>query len=47
MEQAIEAFKTGVVLGLYPIATLQYSSTTLHQVSYRIRSLFFESDNRI
>jgi hypothetical protein len=24
-------------LGLYPIVTLQYSSTTLYQVSYHIR----------
>jgi hypothetical protein len=26
-----------VLLGLYPIVTLQYSSTTLYQVSYHIR----------
>ena len=26
-----------VTLGLYPIVTLQYSSTTLSQVSYHIR----------
>ena len=29
-----------VRVGLYPIATLQYSSTTLYQVSYHIQSLF-------
>ena len=29
-----------------PPVTLQYRSTTLHQVSYQIQSLFFESDNR-
>ena len=28
---------TWVTLGLYPIVTLQYSSTTLYQVSYHIR----------
>jgi hypothetical protein len=28
-------------LGLYPIATFQYSSTTLYQVSYHIQYLFF------
>jgi hypothetical protein len=28
-------------VGLYPIATLQYSSTTLYQVSYHIQYLFF------
>jgi hypothetical protein len=35
-----------VRVGLYPIVTLQYSSTTLYQVSYHIQYLFFESDNR-
>jgi hypothetical protein len=34
-------------LGLYPIVTFQYSSTTLYQVSYHIQYLFFYSDNRI
>jgi hypothetical protein len=34
-------------VGLYPIVTFQYSSTTLCQVSYHIQYLFFESDNRI
>ena len=28
-------------LGLYPIVTFQYSSTTLSQVSYHIQHLFF------
>ena len=28
-------------VGLYPIVTFQYSSTTLYQVSYHIRYLFF------
>ena len=36
-----------VGLGLYPIVTLQYSSTALYQVSDHIQYLFFESDNRI
>ena len=36
-----------VCFGLYPIATLQYSSTTPYQVSYHIQHLSFESDNRI
>ena len=36
-----------VSLGLHPIVTLQYSSTTLYQVSYHIQYLFFYSDNRI
>ena len=31
----------GVAVGLYPIVTFQYSSTTLYQVSYHIRYLFF------
>ena len=39
--------KTAARLGLYPIATFQYSSTNLYQVFYHIRYLFFESDNRI
>ena len=34
-------------VGLYPIVTFQYSSTTLIQVSYHIQYLFFQSDNRI
>ena len=34
-------------LGLYPIVTVQYRSTTVYQVSYQIQSLLFESDNRI
>ena len=38
---------TWVMVGLYPIVTLQHSSTTSYQVSYHIRYLFFESDNRI
>jgi hypothetical protein len=29
------------LLGLYPIVTFQYSSTTLYQVSYHIQYLFF------
>jgi hypothetical protein len=28
-------------VGLYPIVTFQYSSTTLYQVSYHIQYLFF------
>jgi hypothetical protein len=36
-----------VILGLYPIATSQHSSTTVYQVSYHIRQLLFQSDNRI
>jgi hypothetical protein len=36
-----------VVLGLYPIVTFLYSSTTLYQFAYHIQYLFFESDNRI
>jgi hypothetical protein len=28
-------------LGLYPIVTSQYSSTTLYHVSYHMQSLFF------
>jgi hypothetical protein len=32
------AFET-VELGLYPIVTFQYSSTTLYQVSYHIQYL--------
>jgi hypothetical protein len=31
----------GLRVGLYPIVTFQYSSTTLYQVSYHIRYLFF------
>jgi hypothetical protein len=42
-----EARFEGVRIGLYPIVTFQYSSTTLYQVSYHIQYLFFESDNRI
>ena len=30
-----------VELGLYPIVTFQYSSTTLYQISYHIQYLFF------
>ena len=37
----------GVVVGLYPIVTFQYRSTTLYKVSYHIQYLFFESDNRM
>jgi hypothetical protein len=37
----------GVRLGLHPIVTFQYTSTTLYQVSHHIQYLFFESDNRI
>jgi hypothetical protein len=29
------------IVGLYPIVTFQYSSTTLYQVSHRIQYLFF------
>ena len=36
-----------VWVGVYPIATFQYSSTTLSQASDHIQSLFSESDNRI
>ena len=32
---------TAVELGLYPIVTFQYSSTTLYQFSYHIQLLFF------
>jgi hypothetical protein len=39
--------KTQATIGLYPIVTFQYSSTTLSQFSYHIQSLFFESNNRI
>jgi hypothetical protein len=28
-------------VGLYPIVTLQYSSTTLYQVSYHVQYLLF------
>ena len=28
-------------VGLYPIVTFEYSSTTLYQVSYHIQYLFF------
>jgi hypothetical protein len=31
----------GAQVGLYPIVTSQYSSTTSYRVSYHIRSLFF------
>jgi hypothetical protein len=34
-------------LGLHPVITFQYSSTTLYQFSDHIQSLFFESDNRV
>ena len=43
VELHVGVAERGVVqhhLGLYPIVTLQYSSTTLYQVSYHIRSLF-------
>ena len=30
-----------IQVGLYPIVTSQYSSTTLYKVSYHIQSLFF------
>ena len=32
---------SAVAIGLYPIVTLPYSSTTSYQVSYRIQSLVF------
>jgi hypothetical protein len=44
---AKKAWRIKVALGLYPIVTFQYSSTTLYQFSYHIQYLFFESDNRI
>jgi hypothetical protein len=31
-----------VVLGLYPIATSQYSSTTLYRVPYHVQKLFLK-----
>ena len=34
-------FDRMVRLGLYPIVTFQYSSTTLFQISYHIQYLFF------
>jgi hypothetical protein len=37
---AMAALRPGAV-GSYPIVTLQYSSTTLYQVSDHIQSLFF------
>ena len=37
----------GLRVGLYPVVTFQYSSTTLYQVFYHTQSLFFESANRI
>ena len=33
--------REGLRVGLYPIVTLQYSSTTLYQVSDHIQSLLF------
>ena len=36
-----------VLLGLYPVVTSQHRSTTVYQVSYRSRSLLFESGDRI
>jgi hypothetical protein len=47
LPEAIRDDVLKVLLGLYPIVTLQYSSTTLYQVSYHIQYLFFESDNQI
>ena len=42
LEAEIDALYAGwVSIGLYPIVNSQYSSTTLYQVSYNIRSLFF------
>jgi hypothetical protein len=36
-EAELQARAGGARVGLYPIVTLQYSSTTLYQVSYHIR----------
>ena len=36
LPEAIRDDVLKVLLGLYPIVTLQYSSTTLYQVSYHI-----------
>jgi hypothetical protein len=36
-----DADAMAVELGLYPIVTSQYSSTTLYQISYHIQYLFF------
>jgi hypothetical protein len=51
LQKLLSETKTGaqmaVSLGFYPIVTFQYSSTTLYQVSYHIRYLFFESDHRV
>jgi hypothetical protein len=38
---ADEEAEAEVRLGIYPIVTFQYSSTTLYQVSYHIQYLFF------
>jgi hypothetical protein len=44
VEQTCQALaylhKRGVALGLYPIVTFQYSSTTSYQVSYHIQYMF-------
>jgi hypothetical protein len=37
----VETDDIGYQVGLYPIVTSQYSSTTLYQVSYYIQWLFF------
>jgi hypothetical protein len=36
-QQIAKIYEDKVVIGLYPIVTFQYSSTTLHQVSYHIQ----------
>ena len=38
---AFQADRATIQVGLYPIVTLQYGSTTLYQVSYHMRYLFF------
>jgi hypothetical protein len=46
-KQPVTVLGTEVPLGLYPIVTSWYSSTTLYHVYYHIQELFFTSDNRI
>ena len=36
-----DPYAMGPQVGLYPIITSQYSSTTVYQVSYHIQSLVF------
>ena len=38
---AAERTRMPASIGIYPIVTLRYSSTTLYQVSYHIQYLFF------